>query len=245
MSLSPYSAFSEDTRVIRHQHGFRLATPADVSGCLTVKNIFDLPMPAYFLDTRSHMVAVNEETAELVGRQTISDTLGKTAIDFCSSEFGSLCLYNDSSVIASGKSKVIEETGHRNDDALLQVISFKLPWYLDDKIIGLLGFSIYTDADSFNDFAPSLSQLLSTGLLDSNASGLIPKFRYNNFDIHLSQRENEIMMHLSRGRTAKNIAIILGISYRTVENHIARIKNKFDCTTKSELIDLYQSLDCA
>lgn len=51
----------------------------------------------------------------------------------------------------------------------------------------------------------------------------------------LSSRETEIMGHLWRN-SASNIAKKLNLSHRTIEHHIERIKDKMDCSSKSELI---------
>ncbi len=53
----------------------------------------------------------------------------------------------------------------------------------------------------------------------------------------LTPREMECLFYLIRGKTAKKIALILSISPRTVESHIANIKAKLNCETKSDLID--------
>jgi len=53
----------------------------------------------------------------------------------------------------------------------------------------------------------------------------------------LSDRESECLFYLIRGKTAKSIAEILGLSFRTVEHHIDGLKLKFNCSCKSELIN--------
>ena len=51
-------------------------------------------------------------------------------------------------------------------------------------------------------------------------------------------RQKECLQYLVRGKTAKEIADILGLSKRTIENYIDTIKVKFNVSTRSELIDL-------
>jgi len=50
-------------------------------------------------------------------------------------------------------------------------------------------------------------------------------------------REEECLREMSNGKTAKQIADIFDISYRTVEMHIANIKLKLNVNTKSEVIN--------
>jgi len=47
----------------------------------------------------------------------------------------------------------------------------------------------------------------------------------------LTNREKECLLWLIRGKTAPEIAIILGMSHRTAEKHIASLKNKFQCSS--------------
>jgi DNA-binding CsgD family transcriptional regulator len=55
--------------------------------------------------------------------------------------------------------------------------------------------------------------------------------------IPLSKRQSECMFFMLRGKTAKDIAKILRLSPRTVEEYIEQIKFKLKCTTKSDLIE--------
>ena len=57
----------------------------------------------------------------------------------------------------------------------------------------------------------------------------------------LSDRENEVLSHVVRGKTSKEIGMQLDISRRTVEHHIENIKYKTNCHSKAELINLYWS----
>ena len=52
----------------------------------------------------------------------------------------------------------------------------------------------------------------------------------------LSVREHECAHHLLKGLSAKEIAKVLNLSYRTVECHLHSIKKKFRCKKTSSLI---------
>ena len=52
----------------------------------------------------------------------------------------------------------------------------------------------------------------------------------------LPKRQEEVLFYLSRGKSAKSIAKILNISFRTVEYYIDILKNKFNCSNKNDLI---------
>jgi len=52
----------------------------------------------------------------------------------------------------------------------------------------------------------------------------------------LSRRESEILFFLLRGKSAKAIACLLKISFRTVEKYVENLKIKFLCKNKADLI---------
>lgn len=52
----------------------------------------------------------------------------------------------------------------------------------------------------------------------------------------LSAREMECLFYVLRGKTLKEIAIMLQLSRRTIETYFENIKNKFGCTNKTELL---------
>lgn len=56
--------------------------------------------------------------------------------------------------------------------------------------------------------------------------------------VTLPQKQEEVLFYLMRGKSAKSIAKLMGISFRTVEYYITILKNKFSCTTKNELIEM-------
>jgi DNA-binding CsgD family transcriptional regulator len=56
-------------------------------------------------------------------------------------------------------------------------------------------------------------------------------------DYGLSVRESECLFYLIRGKTAKEMAVIFNISFRTVEKHLERLKYKLNCFHRSEIVD--------
>lgn len=229
--------------VERCRHGFRLVeSPSDpVHASNSLASLFDLPIPVYFYDTDSNFIGANEHNAELVDATSAADMLGKSPFDFCSKEFSKKIIAIDDAVIRNQSTHIVEETGFRADDFLIQTLSFKLPWYHDDKVIGLLGFSIVTDHNSVNDFAARMASVLATGVLGSaSISNVAPMISHQ--DIYFSRRETEVLAYLLRGCTAKMIGERLNLSKRTVEHHIDHIKHKSNCKTKFELIEKFHGL---
>lgn len=65
---------------------------------------------------------------------------------------------------------------------------------------------------------------------------------YDDIIHNLSNREYECLQHISRGMTNKEVARLLRISPRTVETYINKMKDKFDCISKSQLAEIYWEL---
>lgn len=55
--------------------------------------------------------------------------------------------------------------------------------------------------------------------------------------IYVTRREAQCLVGLPRGLTSKHIAKILKISYRTVEIHLGKVKEKLSCHTRAQLIE--------
>jgi DNA-binding CsgD family transcriptional regulator len=56
-------------------------------------------------------------------------------------------------------------------------------------------------------------------------------------DTYFTQREAECMVGLLEGKTESNIAIVLGLSSRTVESYVGQIRTKLGCKNKIELCE--------
>ena len=66
-----------------------------------------------------------------------------------------------------------------------------------------------------------------------------PLFVYSINGIMLSKPEYDCLQHMAHGKRAKEIAKVLSISYKTVQTYIDRIKIRFACSHKSQLIEMY------
>lgn len=58
----------------------------------------------------------------------------------------------------------------------------------------------------------------------------------------LTSREKECLKRLTEDKSAKEIALALQLSHRTVEFYLENIKNKLDCTNKQELLKIARLL---
>jgi DNA-binding CsgD family transcriptional regulator len=72
----------------------------------------------------------------------------------------------------------------------------------------------------------------------------LSRITFNDKNDYLTLREFQCLYWLAQGKTIDQIALILEITIRTVNAHIANIKNKTGCNTLFQLGVLYQRL-CA
>ncbi len=55
--------------------------------------------------------------------------------------------------------------------------------------------------------------------------------------INLPKRQQQVLFHLLKGKSAKAIAKEMNASFRTIEYYTEILKIKFECQTKNELIE--------
>jgi DNA-binding CsgD family transcriptional regulator len=208
-----------------------------------VNNVYSNCSNIYFLDRNSHYVDANELCIESNGFLSLRDAIGRTVNDVASNESAIHILNNDRNTINFNQSRIIEEHFIRKDEFDFHTLTIKFPWYnANAEIIGIFGCSIFLSMNLPSNqnisFAESLSHLIKAGLLNQTAiyQNDLPGIKIGN--VYLSKRCKEILRLLVRGKTAKEIAKILFISHRTVENYLYNIKHKLNVSTKSELIDL-------
>lgn len=56
-------------------------------------------------------------------------------------------------------------------------------------------------------------------------------------NLPLTARQREVLFYSIRGNSCKEIGKRLGISYRTVEEHINQVKIRLNCNTKSQVVE--------
>jgi len=78
------------------------------------------------------------------------------------------------------------------------------------------------------------NKLLESGQDNGNQVFCIFKNHYEDFG--LTNRQSEVLFLIVRGYTAKEIARIIKIDFRTVQNHTAEIKARMGCVNRSEVI---------
>ena len=55
---------------------------------------------------------------------------------------------------------------------------------------------------------------------------------------HLTDRELQVMRWIASGRRQADIALMLGLSDRTIENHLRRIRKRLGATSTAQAVHL-------
>ncbi|MCG9609199.1 helix-turn-helix transcriptional regulator [Vibrio harveyi] len=180
---------------------------------------------------------VNQEYAELIGYDSPEVCIGKTDFEVasptieCAKEFQE----QDRHVIETGESLKILDIHPYPDGHWRAHIFTKTPWRDDDgNIIGTIFYG-----RELTDTA-----VIEVGYWVCRAIGGTPTqqsiFRFSNLKPEpekLTCREQETLFLLLYGKKPQFISQVMGISTKTVEGHVARLRTKFEANSKNELID--------
>ena len=123
--------------------------------------------------------------------------------------------------------KTIILTVHNEVEYLLRAFDLKVDGYiLKDSESEVLKNAIYTVCKGETYVQPELIPVLNSKMINRN----IDKEKINS----LTKREIEVLIAISAGLLNKEIAINLGISERTVKNHISNIFKKIDVADRTQ-----------
>lgn len=204
---------------------------------ISVGAMLPMPVHVYFMNTESVLQTLNKRGVTTFNLSSDKDFIGRTARDFSSKETAERSIAHDRMVVNDNKMIIKDELYIRLDGINFSTLSFKFPWYDNkNKMIGIFGFSFLLDEKWGISLAESMMLIAQTNLLRSEKiQQCLPGMQWDNQ--YFSKREKEVLMHLTRGKTARETAMVLGLSPRTVEHHIENMKIKSNSASKSELID--------
>jgi len=207
-----------------------------------IESMLSLPASVFWKNCDGVYLGCNDVMAELTSvasRQVVKDIddnelLGKdTAQQF---------IENDSVVLISGKTQVIDEYFRNEKGILIKGQSTKSPLFdPQGNIVGLYGISFLSEVIDGEPPEPlKLSSSIRGRYHQVRAQSLSEsqEYQHKRPKLHekLSAREIECLRWIAKGLTAKAIAEELNLSKRTVESYIEGAKSKLGCLNKTELI---------
>lgn len=190
--------------------------------------VTNLPGIVFVKDTKSRFLFSSAELAKQAGVATPSKLIELTDFDMPWAAFADQYQADDARVFQGETIQKFDPfMNHSHEHAFLLVT--KQPIIKNNEIVGVIGNAQLVST-------PLQSKLLA---LKYNDKKLTDKNKYelkSNYPL-LTKRESEILFHLIRFYSAKIIGQKLNISSRTVEKHIDVIKEKFQVSSKNELIE--------
>lgn len=226
----------EDALLLPRQGGVILAEkalPPNGQG-VKLKQLLSNPYSVYLLNLYGETLAINDFGADVCGYISSQKAKGKSLFDVATKDSATTLLKNSQTVLTEKKLQFFDEIHQRKDDISQSFLSIKLPCFNHhQELVGSLGFSIVLGK---NNLSESLASLTNLGFLQSPAIDNPNENKQKGCDIYLTCREKECITLSLKHYSAKEIAKVLGISYRTVEEYLSNIKQKFGVSTKKALL---------
>ncbi len=195
-------------------------------GCFSVVNL------------DNHFIAANDNRIKLFGFKRLEQLVGKHYSELpCKAALqANVHDQQNKQVYQTGNLKFLDYTCYVDDTWKLFIGEKKILFDANKNVLGVCGHSIDITNSKLIDIAPFLME-------NQQGKTIFRKKQFcytlsdKNDDGLLSQRQQECLFFLLKGKTAKEIGKLLKLSSRTVESYIDHIKFKFNVSSKAELID--------
>lgn len=189
----------------------------------------------YVKDECNRYVECNNNTLLFLGFTHIEELLGKSDYDLFEPYFARQYVKHDHVTALSGSLHVIESVLMPHGDIKLMSSQKYSFLHTETQQLRVLGLSIILKDQLVESFA---SMLTYNDFNVFKTSDSLFSVKINqNASRPLTEKELEVLYHMLQGLTQKQIADILDLSSRTVEDYINRIKMKLKCKTKDQLFE--------
>ena len=236
------SHISDELLISRHINGIKLISPDDRTNSggklLSIYDVNSLPFAVYLYNTENTFLESNDNNSMTIGFESRKDAIGHSVARISDNQEQVRKIFiNNDKVIRTGNLNIVDERVDIKNQKCVHCLSFKLPWYNDiNKIIGIFGCSIWIHNNELSNITNELGVILNNFMISQiPVKELIPGKEIANK--YFSARETEILRWIIRGKTIRDISVILGLSYKTVESYYENIKNKAGVCKKSHLIE--------
>lgn len=179
----------------------------------------------------SNFLHANPYCIEFLGLKKSSEVIGKNDYDFFWCEYAHLYKSEENKVITEESYVSLVPSINRNGDEILFFSTRELVYGDNHFPIGILCQA----RPIMRKEILELSNLLDRNIF-SNKKHVFTCNKNENLSINLTKCERECLFFLLRGYSAKMIANTFFRTVNSVEAHIEKIKNKFNVSSKFELI---------
>lgn len=197
-----------------------------------------LPGLFFVKDANSCYISASSGSAQIFGFSDVEQVVGIRDYNLrCkASEAANGFIAEDQQVVSTGKSMVTLNVCCYSDDKWMLLLGQKKP--VIDKngdASGVFFQGIDITDLSVLKYCMQLNER-SLGVGSAKSTSYILNAEHCPLR-QLSARQQECLFWLVRGKTFREIAVLLGLSLRTVEAYIECIKNKLGCYTKGQIIE--------
>ena len=128
----------------------------------------------------------------------------------------------------------------KSDDSLYEAVVFVIYRVVEGKV-SHVWFMTDIDSEDYETVNANMEQHVSSfSVFNRHKNSFLQvvsdtlQFR-DSMTAKLSSIETECLFYYFNGYSAKEVARVMGVSYRTVEGYLATIKEKFHCSTRGQL----------
>lgn len=173
------------------------------------KIMLNSPHYVFWKDKNSVYLGCNQQFAELAELNSPEEIIGKTDYELWGTDGKEAKIFRQGDIDTINGNPVTNAKEYINKSNKNWALLVNKSILIDKKhhVVGIFGISV------------------EINFADNNTNTL-----------GLTKRQSECLYHLVRGLTAKQIAKVLGLSNRTVEFYLENLKEKFNCSNKSDLI---------
>lgn len=198
----------------------------------------NLPGLMILKDFQSTFLEITQDFAALLGWKTAAECAGKTDYDIpCNAvEFADEFIKMDKQAMDfSERSFTLDMQNYSLGWKLLLVERNPVHDELD-VVSGL--FNQCFDVSNTNQFRSFLAlHQLDNKIFGANTKPASYSLTQISNPFDLTEKQENCLFFLIRGKTIKEIAKIFNVSPRTIESHLAAIKVKLNCISKSDVIE--------
>ncbi|WP_394846141.1 helix-turn-helix transcriptional regulator [Pendulispora brunnea] len=205
----------------------------------------EIPAFAGYKDRQSVFLYANKAYAVLIGLPHSEDVVGRTDFDMPCETVACAPMFQkqDQEVLRSRQPLRILDVHRFADGKWRAFLVTKTPLFggssENDEPIGTMFYGVDITSPGIIELGSVLGRIHAGAdpkALVGAGSHLVEGFSADTGT--LTRREAEILFFLLRGKSAKETAVILSMSRRTVEQHIDKMKQKLGARSKFELIEV-------
>lgn len=189
-------------------------------------------------NTHSTYLNITQDFARLLGWKSALECQGKTDYEIPSkaAEFADEFVKMDKQVIDTNAPMLALDIQNYADGWKLVLVQRNPVYIEEEKLIGLLNYCFdVSDAPIFKAYC-KLHQL-DNKLFNKSYKPVSYVLSDTHCPFQLTEKQENCLFLLIRGKSIKEIAKVFGVSPRTIESHIDALKSKLNCQYISDLIE--------